>query len=294
MTGGGDGQVFCARLDGREPVLLARHEPLALIDAGVKHLALTSDGRVVTGGADGRVYCARLEGGEPVLLARHEPLLQNDGGVMQLALTSDGRVVTGGADGRVSCAQLDGGEPVLLAQHESGVAYLALTDDGRIVQGAQMARRTCVQLQGSELVHSCSTSMVGWTASADRRRARRDRRRWPGVLRAAGWRGAGNARAARRTGDTAGPDWRRRRCDWRLDGRVYGARLEGGVPLLLTQHEGPVNQLAVIGDGCVVTGGKDGRVFSARLHGGGAEPIGGARESRGTAGADQRWAPRCR
>ena len=60
VAGSEDGRVYCARLEGGEPVLLAQH------DGEVQQLALTGDGRVVTGGRDGRAYWARLEGGEPV------------------------------------------------------------------------------------------------------------------------------------------------------------------------------------------------------------------------------------
>ena len=113
LSGGNDGRVYWARLDGGEPRLLAKHEGAL---SGVSQLALTSDGRVVPGGRAGRGACARLDKGEPRLLAQHEGELF--GGVSQLALTGDGRVVTGGNDGRVYCAQLDGGEQLLLAHQD--------------------------------------------------------------------------------------------------------------------------------------------------------------------------------
>ena len=55
------------------------------------------------------------------------------------------------------------------------------------------------------------------------------------------------------------------------DDRVLCARMEVAGAVVLLQHEGSVTQLELTGDGRVVTGGQDGRVFYAPIEGG--EPV---------------------
>jgi hypothetical protein len=49
------------------------------------------------------------------------------------------------------------------------------------------------------------------------------------------------------------------------DGRVYCARLEGGAPVPLAQHDGEVRQLARIDDQRVVSAGTDGALLVTDL-----------------------------
>jgi hypothetical protein len=110
VTGGWDGWVYCARLDGGPPALVVDHE------IGASHMQLVGDDRVVTGGRDGRVYCSPLDGSGPVLIAQHE------GELHDLALIGDRQVVSAGEDALLFVSDLSASE-----RRKLFVADLALT-----------------------------------------------------------------------------------------------------------------------------------------------------------------------
>ena len=194
----------------------------------MEQLALTSDGRLVVGD-EGAGYSAR-PGWRRACIARAAPGL----GLSQLALTGDGRVVSRGySDGRVFCARLDGGEPVLLAQHERGVAAAGADRRGSrrdrwpgrpgVLRAAGWWRATTGRPQ-HEHGGLAQLALTGDGRVVPVAQGR------PGVLRAAGGRRAVRSRIRGR-GLAVSADRRWARRNWRLDGRVYCGRLEGGEPV---------------------------------------------------------------
>ena len=260
VTGGGDGRVrlWDPGAAQRSPDDLGRHE------GAVGAVAVLPDGRVVTCGGDsfgfgGRVLVWDLAQRGPVELGRREA------GVWEVAVLPDGRVVSGGRSGRVLMwdpAQ-PGTGPVELGGHEGAVGAVAVLPDGRVVTGG-----------GSRLGDG---RVLVWDPAQPRRpgRARPPRgrggRRWR-CCRTGGWSPAAAASAA--VGGCWCGTWRSR-----APARSSSAATSGGV-----------GAVAVLPDGRVVTGGRDGRVLvwdparAGRRPGRARRPRGRGGRGRGAAG----------
>ena len=84
VTGGRDGRVYCARLEGGEPVALAHH------DGEVRHFVLTGDGRLVSSGADAALFVIDLSG------AKRCRVFVSDLGLTRIAYDPAHRVIVAG------------------------------------------------------------------------------------------------------------------------------------------------------------------------------------------------------
>ncbi len=100
VTGGEDGRVYCARLEGGEPVALAQH------DEGVRQLALIGNGRLVSNGADAVLFVIDLSA------AKRCRLFASDLGLTHIAHDPAGRVIVAGdASGSLHNLPIDDRDP---------------------------------------------------------------------------------------------------------------------------------------------------------------------------------------
>ena len=244
MTGGGDGRVYYATLDGQDQSTTTQpDDPLTA-------LTLTLDGRVVTASVNGRVHCGRLRDGALTLIAQH------DYPVTHLLLTGDGRALTGGEDGRVICSRLDGGGRVELVRHRGIVTELRLLGAGRFLTQGQDGKVWCARLDGSDLrlIADRSASRILAVTKDERvvSLVEDDNSARMYCARIEGGEAELIAALDGRVSTLAlSPDGRI--VTGSDDGRIYCTPLATGVPILLASHPKRVDQLMPTGDGRVLT-----------------------------------------
>ena len=242
VTGGADGRVLVwdPAGFGVDSVQLGGHY------GPVAALAVLADGRVVTGGTDGRVLVWDPAGSGVDLMW----LGDQYGTVTALAVLADGRVVTGGTDGRVLVWNPTGPDvaPVQLGGHYGAVRAVAVLADGRVITGGDDRRLLVWDPARPE------TGPVGL--------GRDDVSIYIGPVYAA----AVLADERVVTGGYGGPLVIRGN-----DGPVITSRDDGQVlmwdpahpgtgPTELGRDDGPVQAVAVLADGRVVSGSDDLRV----------------------------------
>ena len=235
----------------------------------VLSLAVLADGRLASGGAGRqRSRSWPKEGtGEPVVLS-------HGSGVRSLAVLADGRLASGGEDGNIKMWPKEGtGEPVVLCAGQRGlrrVLSLAVLADGRLASGGARRQHQNLAQGGYGRAGGPLARQPGLVAGGAGGRAagQRRRRRQHQAVAQGGYGRAGGPRAVSRT--------RIGRAAWVLslavlDGRAAGQRRRGRqqsrcgprrvrASRWSSRRAAGSLSLAVLADGRLASGGKDGKI----------------------------------